>query len=625
MSQLTSLAAWEKIQAKTFSKWINAQLKGSSVVNDITVDLQDGQILARLLQALSGDIIQKINAKPSMRIQKVENVGKCIRFITDHDVKLVGIGAEEIVDGNPKMTLGLIWTLILRFVIVGLSEDGLSVKQGLLLWCQKKCEPYKNVKIENFTTSWQDGLGLCALIHRHRPDLIKYDELTKDNALANLNLAFDVAEQFLGVPKILDAVDIVDTAKPDEKSIMTYIAQLYTVFSSLDQVEVAGRRVGNFLNFVQQIQSMSNDYEKRVRALHSEIDHKSSQFSQAQDVDTYAEVKASLVEFKEYRRTKRRQMVQEKDDLSTLFTSIQTKLRFQKMPPYSPPEGLLPSDTEKHLNELGGVETARRRQLNANMNAIKSKLERNFGDLANGFHNQIQEYKHTTLQDIGIDLQGALDKLNGVLGKVRSHASGLATIEKAEKLCEEANIESNEYTDHTFDDLSFEILQVEKLINKTIAAVQGQIAASSGSGISAEQMKQYKETFDHFDVDKDNTLNRLEFKSALTTLGLIGIDFEGADAKFERIFSDVSGGADKILFDHFVEYMNRLSSSSMDQAKIAESFNTMAGGKNFVTVQDCQVAGFQPEEIEFVTLSLPPLAGHEGAYDYNTYLANKYK
>jgi len=143
MRQLASLAAWEKIQAKTFSKWINAQLKGSFVVNDITIDLQDGQVLARLLQALSGDAIQKINTKPTMRIQKVENVGKCIRFITEHDVKLVGIGAEEIVDGNPKMTLGLIWTLILRFIIVGLSEDGLSVKQGLLLWCQKNVNRIK--------------------------------------------------------------------------------------------------------------------------------------------------------------------------------------------------------------------------------------------------------------------------------------------------------------------------------------------------------------------------------------------------------------------------------------------------------------------------------------------------
>jgi uncharacterized protein YukE len=611
-SALDSLAPWEKVQAKTFSKWINAQLKGAGAIKDITLDLQDGQNLAKLLTSLSGEVIAKMNTKPTMRIQKVENVGKCIRFITEHDVKLVGIGAEEIVDGNCKMTLGLIWTLILRFVISGLSEDGLSAKQGLLLWCQKKCEPYKNVKIDNFTTSWQDGLGLCALIHRHRPDLINYESLTKDNALHNLNLAFDVAEQHLAVPKILDAADIIDTAKPDERSIMTYIAQLYNVFSNMSQVEVAGKKVKNFLNFMSQIQSMSNDYEKRVRALHKEIDDKANSFSHAQDGDTYASVKHAMVEFRDYRRTKRRQMVQEKDDLATLFTSIQTKLRFQKLPAYEPPSGLYPADTEKHLTHLGTIETTRRRQLNANMNAVKAKLEKNFGDAANHFYNEIQNFKHEALADFGNDLNSAKNKLSELLQRVKAHESHLAAVEKAEKLCEEANIESNEHTDHTVDDLSFEIHQVEKLITKNLTAVEAQIAASGGGGISAEQLKEYKDTFNHFDVDKDGSLNRLEFKSCLTTLGLIGIDFEGGDAKFERIFTDVAGGQPEIKFDNFVEYMNRLAGSSMDQTQIAAAFSTLSQGKAFLTKNDCAVGGLVPEEVEFITLNLPPQSGVDG-------------
>jgi len=621
-SQFDQLAPWEKVQAKTFTKWINAQCKGSIAVKDITTDLQDGQALAKLLTAISGESIDKMNTKPTMRIQKVENVGKCIRFITDHDVKLVGIGAEEIVDGNVKLTLGMIWTLILRFVIAGLSEDGLSAKQGLLLWCQKKCEPYKNVKIDNFTTSWQDGLGLCALIHRHRPDLINYESLTKDNAMHNLNLAFDVAETHLAVPKILDAADIVDTPKPDERSIMTYIAQLYNVFSNMDQVEVAGRKVKNFLNFMSQIQSMSNDYEKRVRALHTEIDERSKQFGHSKDHDTYGEVKAAMVDFREYRRTKRRQMVQEKDDLATLFTSIQTKLRFQKLPAYEPPAGLLPVDTEKHLTHLGTVETTRRRQLNANMSTVKAKLEKNFGDQANAFYNEIQKFKHEALADYGNDLHHAKDKLHHILQNVKQHAGGLHNVEKAEKACEEANIESNEHTDHTVDDLAFEINQVEKLITKSVSAVEAQIAASGEKGgVSAAQLKEYKDTFNHFDVDKDGNLNRLEFKSCLTTLGLIGIDFEGSDAKFERIFTDVAGGKDIILFDNFVEYMNRLAGSSMDPNQIAAAFSTVAKGKNHISKHDCQVAGLVPEEVEFITLHLPK-AGD--GYDYNAYLKKSF-
>jgi len=85
----------------------------------------------------------------------------------------------EIVDGNLKMTLGMIWTIILRFAIQDISVEELSAKEGLLLWCQRKTAPYKNVNVQNFHMSFKDGLAFCALIHRHRPELIDYDSLKK--------------------------------------------------------------------------------------------------------------------------------------------------------------------------------------------------------------------------------------------------------------------------------------------------------------------------------------------------------------------------------------------------------------------------------------------------------------
>ena len=156
----------------------------------------------------------------------------------------------EIVDGNLKMILGLIWTIILRFQIQDISLEELSAKEALLLWCQRKTDGYRDVSVQNFHLSFQDGLAFCALIHKHRPDLLDFNSLDKANKEHNLNLAFDVAEQ-LGITRLLDAKDIVDLAKPDERSIITYVSLYYHYFSQGQQTEVAGRRIGKLVEFTE--------------------------------------------------------------------------------------------------------------------------------------------------------------------------------------------------------------------------------------------------------------------------------------------------------------------------------------------------------------------------------------
>lgn len=235
--------AWERQQKKAFTAWCNSHLtKVSSQIGDIAEDFRDGLKLMLLLEVIAGEQLPKPD-RGKMRFHRIANVNKSLRFIEDKGVKLVSIGPEEIVDGNLKMTLGMIWTIILRFAIQDISVEEMTAKEGLLLWCQRKTAPYKNVNVQNFHMSFKDGLAFCALIHRHRPELIDYNKLSRENALENLNTAFDVAEKHLNIPRMLDAEDMITSVKPDERCVMAYISSYYHAFSGAQQAETAANRI----------------------------------------------------------------------------------------------------------------------------------------------------------------------------------------------------------------------------------------------------------------------------------------------------------------------------------------------------------------------------------------------
>ncbi|KAH0504015.1 Dystonin [Microtus ochrogaster] len=144
-------------------------------VNDLYEDLRDGHNLISLLEVLSGDTLPR--EKGRMRFHRLQNVQIALDYLKRRQVKLVNIRNDDITDGNPNLTLGLIWTIILHFQIsdihvTGESED-MSAKERLLLWTQQATEGYAGVRCENFTTCWRDGKLFNAIIHKYRLDMLQ--------------------------------------------------------------------------------------------------------------------------------------------------------------------------------------------------------------------------------------------------------------------------------------------------------------------------------------------------------------------------------------------------------------------------------------------------------------------
>jgi len=343
------------IQKKTFTKWMNSFLqKAKMEVEDLFTDLADGRKLLKLLEIISGEKLGKPNSG-KMRVHRIENVNKSLAFLHTK-VRLENIGAEDIVDGNPRMILGLIWTIILRFQIQEIeidvyeddnkSNEKKSAKDALLLWCQRKTNGYPNVGIKDFSSSWQNGLGFNALIHSHRPDLINFNKLDKDDHLGNLKNAFDVAEKHLGIPKLLDAEDV-DVSKPDEKSVITYVASYYHTFSKMKAGATGGKRIGNIVLKIKNIEEQQANFESYSTTLLLWIKDKTVQMQKRDFSNTLEGIQLDFKKFKDYRTVEKPPKYKEKVEIEATYFDIQIKLQQLRQAPYVPPEGQRPHDIDQ--------------------------------------------------------------------------------------------------------------------------------------------------------------------------------------------------------------------------------------------------------------------------------------
>ncbi|XP_071663060.1 dystonin isoform X22 [Patagioenas fasciata] len=332
----------DKVQKKTFTKWINQHLmKVRKHVNDLYEDLRDGHNLISLLEVLSGDTLPR--EKGRMRFHRLQNVQIALDYLKKRQVKLVNIRNDDITDGNPKLTLGLIWTIILHFQIsdihvTGESED-MSAKERLLLWSQQTTEGYAGIHCENFTTCWRDGRLFNAIIHKYRPDLIDMNTVAVQSNLANLEHAFFVAEK-LGVARLLDPEDV-DVSSPDEKSVITYVSSLYDAFPKVPE---GGEGIS-----ANDVEVKWVEYQNMVNYLMQWIRHHVAIMSDRTFPNNPVELKALYNQYLQFKETEIPPKETDKSKIKRLYKLLEVWIEFGRI---KLPQGYHPNDTEKEWGKL---------------------------------------------------------------------------------------------------------------------------------------------------------------------------------------------------------------------------------------------------------------------------------
>uniref|UniRef100_A0A6J0UHJ6 Plectin isoform X5 n=1 Tax=Pogona vitticeps TaxID=103695 RepID=A0A6J0UHJ6_9SAUR len=333
----------DRVQKKTFTKWVNKHLmKAQRHVNDLYEDLRDGHNLISLLEVLSGDSLPR--EKGRMRFHKLQNVQIALDYLKHRQVKLVNIRNDDIADGNPKLTLGLIWTIILHFQISdiqvsGQSED-MTAKEKLLLWSQRMVEGYQGLRCDNFTTSWRDGRLFNAIIHRHKPMLIDMNKVYRQTNVENLEQAFSVAEHNLGVTRLLDPEDV-DVPQPDEKSIITYVSSLYDAMPRVPDVQDGVK--------ANELQLRWQEYYEVVTVLLQWIRHHTLIFEERKFPASYEEIEILWHQFLKFKETELPAKEADKNRSKAIFQSLEPAVQSGQL---KVPPGYHPLDVEKEWGKL---------------------------------------------------------------------------------------------------------------------------------------------------------------------------------------------------------------------------------------------------------------------------------
>jgi Ca2+-binding EF-hand superfamily protein len=223
------------------------------------------------------------------------------------------------------------------------------------------------------------------------------------------------------------------------------------------------------------------------------------------------------------------------------------------------------------------AERDRSQVINETIRDIKNALRKSFADKANDFALALNTLG-TSISALEGEVEDQLEHTKEISKSLAPLDEYLNLIASIDEQCAEANIEENDFTTYTYDELEYELSLVRNSVSKKLAFLENQMVARNMTNLTPIQLEEFESVFRHFDRDLSNSLAELEFSAALASLGLVYDDEE-----MHQKFRETSGGRDYVTFEQFIRFMVDETEDQNTAEQVFESFKEVADGKVYIS------------------------------------------
>lgn len=401
-------------ESRALLAWSNTFLTKRKLKAEVVErDFADGVLLINLVETVFNASIGKFNMTPKLSIHKMENIGKAFEWL-EKEVKIVmqGIDPNDLVKKQEKPTITVLWNMMFGSAWRGLGQtsgsqdSAASMKDTLLKWVNGVlAKGGLDMKLQDFWDSWKDGMAFCHIVENLAPGSIDTKSLKASEAEKNLNMAFSTAEAKLGIPPLLNAADMADGKKPDERSVMNYVCMLVSVGQGANQKKEA-------LEELERKAAAAREAERsKLEALQAEMQAKlEAEKKQREDEKKRMEdeVAASMLKFAALGKEKDASEA-EKKDLEQAFKNMQ--------------------DTHTRAQEGFDKERAEFRAIIADLRAQIAKLTGELAAEKNARQNEAKEFQDR-ITELQADLYASHKEHEDLMDNIRSRLNQKAYQER---------------------------------------------------------------------------------------------------------------------------------------------------------------------------------------------------